>query len=230
MDARLAKQRMEEFVREYSGVEEQLPYLRMSKIGYCPRLLFNLFCNGKGPITDQAHLNCLSGHMIHDKMKWILVGAGVMEPRWLTEELTITSDFEDEFRGHPDGKTCDGDLIEIKSMDADEYRAFQNTGDIPHNFAWQIQAYMRYGSFAQTLFVAVCRDPFTYWTRSVRRDDLVGKRIEEKAKMVLAAIASGTPPPCTCGRHVNPRATGVNGYSSPFRRPSRGPQFRGARA
>lgn len=46
----------------------------------------------------------------------------------------------------------------------------------------------RYGDFRSTLFIAVCRDPFAFWFNSIRRDDSIGKRIEGKAELILAAI------------------------------------------
>ena len=78
MDPQTAKQRVMQYVRTHSGLEQPLPYLRMSKIGYCPRWLYDHFgrSNDAGLPSDQAHLNCISGTMYERKMLELLAGAG----------------------------------------------------------------------------------------------------------------------------------------------------------
>ena len=205
MDPQTAKQRVMQYVRTHSGLEQPLPYLRMSKIGYCPRWLYDHFgrSNDTGLPSNQAHLNCISGTMYESKMLELLAGGGICDPKWVTlpkddSSREMVAAFDTRFRGHFDARTCDGDLVEIKSMDADQYRRFTRTSQFDRHYLWQVQAYLRYGNFERALFVSVCREPFAYWFQFVRRDELIGTRIEEKAMTVLAAIDARDPSQLTC--------------------------------
>ncbi len=200
MDTRLDKEKAEQWVSKNSGLDDHLAYLGMSTIGRCPRWLYDNFVSGRGPASVRAHLNCISGYMHEKKMLEILIGAGICSPVFGQTTREIVADFDTRFRGHVDGWTVDHNLIEIKSMGADDFRRFQRTRELDRNYLWQIQAYMRYGRSNQTLLVAVCRDPFMFWFDNIARDDLIGVGIEAKAKYMLAAIDHHDPPSCECGR------------------------------
>ncbi len=212
MNVREAKEKTMQYIRDHSGLELKRDYLGMSHIGRCARMQYDWFVNGKehGP-TDRAHMNCISGHMFEAKMLDILTHAGILA---LFESKELVAPFDPRFRGHIDGVTADGELVEIKTFTADAYRRIFRTQVIPVEYVYQIQTYMHYGNLPSTLFVAVSRgdgsrenDGLEFCFLNIRRDDLIGKRIEEKAKLILAAIDAGNPPICECGRCDIPQTT-----------------------
>jgi hypothetical protein len=162
--------------------------------------------NGKGAPTDIAHLNCISGYMHERKMLDLLRGAGLL----IAEDggangKEIVAPFDSRFRGHIDAVARDGSLIEIKSFRGDDYARITRAepAAIPPEYLWQVNAYMRYGNFREGLMVLVCRDPFTFWMVTLKRDDALGRLIEEKAKRILAAVDAGIEPRCECHRCEN---------------------------
>jgi hypothetical protein len=201
MDPRFAKDKMMQVVRETSGVEQDRTYLGMSQIGRCPQLLYRWMLDGKGEPSDKAHLNCMSGYQYEHEMLKILCGANLLDESDLFRiGKEIIAKFDSRFRGHIDAVAVDGSLVEIKTFNADDYNRVTRTNQLSVPYLWQVQAYMRYGLFDETLMVLVCRDPFTFWTMNIKRDDVLGVKIDEKAKMILAAVDTKTPPICTCGR------------------------------
>ena len=205
-DARNVKNKMLEFVRANSGIEQKRDYLGMSQIGRCPRMLYRWIVEGKGDASDAAHLNCISGYMLEDKMLWILAGAGLLGSKaWATlpkddANREIVAPFDNRFRGHIDGEMFDGTLLEVKTFNADDYNRVTRTNQLPKPYIWQVQAYMRYGDYDETLMVLVCRDPFTFWTMTLKCDDRIGAAIDERARMILSALDDGRIPVCACGR------------------------------
>lgn len=198
MQALVAKEKAFAWIRGNSGLEPHRPYLGMSQIGRCPRLLYHQFFEGNGAHSDRAHIHCFSGYLYQGAVLRILAGAGLADP--LKGEREIVAAFDSRFRGHTDGETTDGELLEIKSMSAEDYGQLVKTRRLPDLYFDQVQTYMRHGDYASALVVAVSRDSFDLFFLTVPRNDRAGERIDCKARMILAAIDARRPPHCTCGR------------------------------
>lgn len=206
MDSQAVKHIAMQYIRDHSGLEQHRPYLGMSQIGRCPRLIYNWFFNGKGTPTDRAHLNCLSGYMYEAKVREILEGAGVAMVRYGPKSdhppRELVAPFDARFVGHIDGETVDGQLLEIKSMDRDGFGVLVRTRQLPLPYYMQVQAYLRYGDYRRALVAVVERDAFDLWFVDVKRNEMAGEQIEWKAKQILGAIDAKDPAwlTCECGR------------------------------
>lgn len=198
-----AKRMTMKWIREHSGLDNTSRYLRMSQIGRCPAYLYNLMLHGNEASSDRAHLNCFSGHAWQDQVMGILIGSGVARSCGKVSGYCreLVAEFDPRFKGHTDGEAVDGKLIEIKTFNADDYRRVTRTGVLPPAYAWQVQAYLRYGNYDRALFVCVCRDPFEWHILDIGRLDQEGDKVEAKAKLVLAAVDRGVMPECVCGQH-----------------------------
>ncbi len=196
MQALIAKEKAFTWLRGNSGLQQHRPYLGMSQIALCPRLLYHWFMDGKGEASDRAHVHCFSGYLYQEAVGRILVGAGIAVGR--SRELLAT--WDPRYRGHTDDDTCDGDLLEVKSMSAVDYAQLVKSRRLPDPYFDQVQTYMRHGDYRQALVVAVSRDSFDLFFLTVPRNERAGERIDCKARMILAAIDAQRPPHCTCGR------------------------------
>jgi len=117
----------------------------------------------------------------------------------------LVADFDERYRGHTDYELPDGTLVEIKSTRWDKFVEIVHVkprGNFRH--IAQVQAYMRHGNYSHAILIYVARDmphrdwEFPFWCVDVPRDERLMDELDEKAKMILAAIDKGQPPDCTC--------------------------------
>lgn len=202
-------------LRATSGLEGARNYLGMSAIGYCGRQAAREFLRGRGHQTDRDHQNCKRGYLIEGEFKVMLAAAGVMNRAdnlpaladtngqlLLGSERELVADFDPRFRGHTDGETVEGELVEIKSMHTEKYASARAQERIHYTHYAQVQCYMRYGSYTRAFVVYVDSGTFDHWVYSIAVNTRKGDEIEQKAKRILAAIDAGDPlqVPCECSR------------------------------
>lgn len=183
-------------LREHSGFEPDRNYLGMSAIGQCPHRLYAAFVNGREQTMD-IHRMCYVGYLFERDARQRLTEAGLYRPPRVTE---LIAPFDARLRGHPDGETIDGDLLELKSVSEEIFERVvaKGRGKVEH---WlQIQTYMRYGPWHSAVIVYISRDSFRHFVVGASKDTRAGEKMEHKAKMVLAAIDARRPPACECGR------------------------------
>jgi len=208
MDSRQLKQIYIDNLKAKSGLEQHRPYLGMSGISQCPRLLYTQFTNGRGyqPIRD--HWMCRIGYLWQHEALDLL---GAVNPK----ESEIVASFDARFRGHTDWETPDGELAEIKSVSYEKFIDVFTTRRVIRSHYEQVALYIRHGGYPRCHVMYVARDvPESAWQGDVIRDcggipvwvisvgpnREVADRLDEKAKMVLAAIDRGEAPHCVCGR------------------------------
>ena len=195
-----------EHLKRNSGLEARRPYLGMSAIAQCPRKLYFDFLEGKTNPTERDHLYCYSGYLFERDVFARLAAIGIVNfygplndpanPRG----VEVVASFDERFRGHTDGETVDGELLEIKSVNPlgfDKVRSLQRP---KYEHFVQVQAYMRYGPWTHALLVYVNRDTFEHLVLHVARSERHGEQLEQKARALLAAIDARTPPACECER------------------------------
>jgi len=200
MDAKGLKENLCRALVEQSGLEKRRPYLGMSGIGRCQRELYWQFVDGKADMGDQAHWNCWLGYLFERGMVG-LFGAG-MAPAF----GEIVAGFDDRFRGHVDGETVYGDLVEIKSATWMGFRLIKKRGPKEWHRA-QVQMYLRHGGYERGFLVYVARDipagawgGIPIWVFEERPDGEWADALDGKARRVLAAVDEGRAPACECGR------------------------------
>jgi hypothetical protein len=112
----------------------------------------------------------------------------------------LVADFDDRLRGHTDGLTEWGDLLEIKSVSSHKFELVTYHGRALHEHIGQVQLYMLYGGWRFTWFVYVNRESFEHRVVRMAFDNKAAQGLVEKAKRLLSKIDAGEAPACVCGR------------------------------
>lgn len=182
-------------LRQKSGLVLDRKYLGMSQIGRCPVVIYrNWFTGVDG--SNFFHRMAYTGYMHELDVLTRLREIGVAR----LDRREMVADFDDRFRGHIDGVTEWGDLLEIKSVSAHKYEMVCYHNRALHEHNDQVQMYMLYGGFRYAWFIYVNRESFEHKVIRVPFFRDVAAKLVEKAKRVLAAIDSGVEPECECGR------------------------------
>ena len=190
-----AETKIMQYIRSHSGFETHRPYLGMSHLGQCPRRLYDEFMFGQ-PADDRAHLGAFAGYSMEKIEMELLIGAGIAkEAPW---ELECNED--PLLRGHIDAETVDGDLLEIKSVNTRKFETVTGNKRPQKEHFEQVQAYMHFGHYRNTLIVYVCRETFQHAVFEVPYVPSVANRLIANAKKVLQAIHEQKRPECECGR------------------------------
>ncbi len=186
---------MEHIIRT-SPLEPHRSYLSMSKIGLCPHEQYRIYQQGDRVTYDHQRMAFL-GYRFEELEKSILASAAVYRPG---SERELIAPFDPRFRGHTDGETMDGDLLEIKSVNRNKFDRICSSKNADEQHYEQVQCYMRYGGYRQAMIVYVCRENLAHAVIHIARHDALGMALESRAKLILAAIDAGWPPKCQCGR------------------------------
>jgi len=200
MDTATFQYMIDDYLRKHSGLEVKRDYLGISTIGKCPRQAVREYLHGKGELTLQAHLMCYGGYLFEQDVMRRLWEIGVARIAALEgeQQMEVVSDFDPRLRGHVDGETVDGDLLEIKSVTRTKYENVKKTHmPLSEHFA-QVQLYMKYGPWKKCWIVYVCRETMEHHV--VKVSYLHGQAIkyELKAQRILAHIDTEILPACEC--------------------------------
>ena len=103
-----------------SGLDQHRDYLGISKVADCPRKTTKEFLQGID-LSEPAYRMCYAGyHQERDVFK-MLVQAGVAQAN--SRGMEVVAPFDAQLKGHIDGLTMDGHLLEIKSITLEKYRS-----------------------------------------------------------------------------------------------------------
>lgn len=184
-----------EHLVQHSGLEPHRNYLGMSAIGQCPRKLYFDFVVGR-TLTERDHLMCYAGYLFEGDALARLAAAGICR---VEDRRELVAPFDARFRGHTDGQTFDGELLEIKSVNAKIFERLRVDQRAKMDHFLQVQTYMRYGPWRKALVVYVSRETFEHLILPVAKNERYGQQMEGKAKRILGLIDAHTPPECECG-------------------------------
>lgn len=197
MDEITLQTKIEENLKLNSGLDLKRDYLGMSAIGKCPRQVVREYLNGKSDVSLRSHQASLIGYLIEDDVigrLWDMGIAKVLED----SQKEVVAPFDARFRGHVDGETVDGDLLEIKTVTVAKFEKVKGTHmALTEHFA-QVQVYMKYGRWRRCWIIYVCRDTFEHCVVKVNYLHTQGIKYELKAQRMLAHIDSGILPDCEC--------------------------------
>ena len=198
MDAVLAKRSSAAWLLKNSQFEPDRKYLGMSGISKCPLRLFReCFLGRRAEINEQTARNCYRGYLFEWDAHERLAAAGIYRPG---SEKLVVAPFDGRFRGHTDGETVDGDLLEIKSTNSEIFaRIIHTHRPAPEHFD-QVQMYMRYGPYRHALIAYINTETFSEFFAEVNPSPDHQAVLEAKARSILTAIDGGDQPACTCGR------------------------------
>jgi hypothetical protein len=170
-------------------------YVGLSGIGHCLREQYWRFVDPE-PLDVRMARYSRAGYLHEHEVKRRLRRIGVISTYRGAE---VVAPFDPRLRGHTDGETVWGDLLEIKSTNDRRFREVMRTGGPLPDHAAQVHMYLRYGPWSQALMVYINRCDHQYFPMVVPYDAAVGDAMELRAKELLRAIDLRTPPACTCG-------------------------------
>lgn len=189
-------QTITDYVRENSRFERRRPYLSMSHIADCPVEQYRYFVYGQIP-NEMTHRMAFLGYKYEEILREILTQTGVLKP--ISRELV--ADFNPLFKGHIDGETQDGDLLEIKSVSAKKFEMALRGPLRKH--VLQVQCYLHFGGYRHAELIYVSREDFAHKVFHITYRQAQAELLVEKAKRVLYAIDVQEEPDCECGRCNN---------------------------
>lgn len=189
------EQRIMAQLRKRSRLDAHRAYLGMSQIGRCQAQIYRTMTLGSDT-GDFNHRMAYTGYMHEWDVLTRLREMGLAQ----LDRRELVADFDERLRGHVDGVTTWGDLLEIKSTSAHKFEMVVYHNRAMHEHNDQAQLYMLYGGWRDTYFVYVNRETFEHKVMRVSFDQERAALLVEKAKRVLAAVDAGEPPACECGR------------------------------
>jgi hypothetical protein len=186
---------IEQYITEHSGLDKRRDYVGMSGIANCPRVIVDMFY--KGVRTDyRDHLNAFRGYRIEKIAKEILIGAGIMKPNSERE----LAEFNDLVKGHTDGESVNGELIEIKSKKKEVFDQILASNKLPYRDFMQVQAYMHFGNYKMAIVFIICPETFETHTIRITPNDGAQRKLIYTLDRVIECINNKIYPACTCGR------------------------------
>ncbi len=195
MDVTTFQKKIDEYVIAHSGLQPKRDYLGISAIGKCPRVVVREFLNGKGEMSLQAHQMCYVGYLYERDLIMRLQQMGLANSITNTE---VIAPFDPRLRGHTDGETLWGDLVEGKSVNGGKFKKVKDTHmALTEHFA-QVQLYMKYGPWKTCWIVYENRETFEHCVVKVPYLHTQAIKYEMKAQRLLAFIDQGIVPECEC--------------------------------
>lgn len=197
MDATTFQNKIEENLRLNSGLDLHRDYLGMSSIGKCSRRVVREYLHGISDVSLRSHQASHIGYLIEEDLMGRLWEMGIA--KMLEEsQKEVVAPFDTRLRGHVDGETVDGDLLEVKTVTVAKFEKVKSSHlALIEHFA-QVQLYMKYGRWQRCWIIYVCRDTFEHYVVKVNYLHTQGLKYELKAQRMLAHIDSGMLPECEC--------------------------------
>lgn len=189
------KHKIVDWTVKHSGFEDRR-YLGFSQIHNCPLSLYRDLIDGRRWNTAH-HLQCYAGYLWEQDIKNRLKAMGLYTPG---SEREICAPWDPRFRGHTDGE-IGGQLLEIKSVTQAKLEQIVYDQRIPSAHFEQVQCYLWHGGYSlDALVIYVTRDTSELHVQQIRPFPQVAERLDAKARAVLLAVDTRTPPRCVCGR------------------------------
>lgn len=181
------------YIEQHSKLDKHRKYIGMSSAGDCPRRIMLNYRNGVN--TDYiSHLTSFRGYKLESIAKEILIGSGLMKPGSERELLA----FDGLVKGHTDGETVSGELLEIKSKNKKNFDQILSNGKIPHRDFMQVQSYMLFGNYSIAKVVVMCSETFETQTFTIHSHAGVQASLREKFRRLSTRINEEELPTCEC--------------------------------
>jgi len=189
---------LERWTQENCGFEER-NYLGMNAIWRCPAGLYDDLVTGRKPPGGRGARMFYEGLLHERDMLERLQGLGVYgaAPR-------LVAEWDERLQGRPDGELwVDGKvwLLEIKSVTMTRFEEVKRRKEALQRDYEQVQLYMLHGDYTETMVIYKARQTGELWPIKVYPHERTQRRLENKARAVLAAVDAGKRPECECGKH-----------------------------
>ena len=196
MDPKQITEQIQSFLNTCSGLEMQRDYVGISQLGQCARKIYFDFVYGI-QADDQAHSMAYAGYLFERDVIGRLEKMKIYRHDSLRE---LIAPWDMRFKGHIDGETTWGDLLEVKSASVLKFQRIAATQAAPREHYVQVQIYMHYGGYKHAWIVYVCRETLQHVVLRVDYSPNMAVQLEERGKLILATIDRREPPVCECGR------------------------------
>jgi hypothetical protein len=167
-------------------------YIGLSGIADCERVIYERVIFGRNPSLDE-HLKFRIGYELEAALIERLTAMGIYFPG---ETIDL---YDGLVQGHTDGVIQGGDLLEIKTIPAENF--LPQRGKLPAKTYWQVQAYLHFLKRQRAHVVYLCRDSGLVQVYPQRyQRDTMGVQIQAKVDRLVEAVRALQKPECTCGR------------------------------
>ena len=209
MDPTTFQKMIDDHMIKHSRLDIKRDYLGMSAIGKCPRQVVREYMNGKSDLSLHSHQMAYAGYLFEDDVMDRLVEAGIAKtpgdspspqpsPAGRGSGIEVVAPFDQRLRGHVDGETVWGDLLEIKSLKTAKFERVKGSHQALMDHFAQVQLYMKYGRWQKCWIVYVCRETLEHKVIKVNYLHTQAVKYELKAQRILAHIDNGILPECEC--------------------------------
>ena len=193
----LIESKIDDFMTRHSGFELRRNYLSISHIAGCPRQAVREYKEGY-EVQEYSHRMAFAGYEMEVGVRAILEAEEVADPS--SRYMEVVAPFDERLKGHLDGLTVDGDIIEIKSVSRSQFKKIEEKGKVLWSHFVQTQLYMRYSGRKLAFVVYRCRDNYEYKVLELRYQEKMAAEFEDRARRILAAIDNDTILECECAR------------------------------
>ena len=177
---------------QHSGHEQHRPYIGLSEIGDCDRVIFDRFLNG-GCMNIGEHLRTRISYELEDAIKIRLQKMSLH-----FREAVEISLYDGLVRGHPDGMIGDNDLIEIKTLAMESH--LPAGVHISNRIWYQVQACLHYTHCDWCHIIYLARENGAMRCVGIHYKPSVGEHIEAKVARLVTAVQECQRPACLCGK------------------------------
>jgi len=196
MNAQKVEEKLKSQLRFVSKLVKHRDYIGISNVGKCPRQAWKDLVNGAAD-NDFAHQMSYAGYLFEQDALARMSAMGFIRQGKVQE---VVCPRNPAIKGHIDGESTFGDLIEIKSVSKQKFRLIQLQNRPLHEHVDQVQLYMRYGCWFNCLIIYICRETFEHKVFDVLYDLQRAEELENKMLSLAEAVATMRLPACTCGK------------------------------
>jgi hypothetical protein len=197
MDTKHFERKIRSYLRDHSGLEPKRAYIGISRVGQCPRRAYYEILNGVR-VDDFSHQLCYAGYLFERDAVYRLEQMEFAVPGGSNKEVVCPDNTL--IRGHIDGVTFWGDLLEIKSVSSRKFDIITHQDRPLHEHTEQVQLYMKYGGWKEAWIIYICRDTFEHKVIRVRYSPDLAASLEERLLYLSACVKNLVPPACECGK------------------------------
>ncbi len=180
------------FTAQTSGWDERRPYIGLSVIGDCERIIYNRFFFGEHRPDVGRLLTTKLSYEMEAALIARLTAIGVYSP---AEPIIL---YGGQVQGHLDGIVDGSDILEIKTVAMEEH--FPENNIVSRRIFWQIQSYMHFSTMKCTQVVYLARSTGSIHVVGVRYQERIGREVESKVRRLVDAVRDRKAPGCTCGK------------------------------
>lgn len=192
MQTKNLQQAIVNYTAQTSGHDEHRPYIGLSGIGDCERIIYNRFFFGERRPDVGWLLTTKISYELEAALIKRLTAIGVYSS---AEPIIL---FDGQVQGHPDGIISGADFLEIKTVAMEEH--FPENNIVSRRIFWQCQGYMHFGKRDLTHVVYLARSTGAIHAVGLRYQEKVGRELEAKVRRLVEAVRERKQPGCMCGK------------------------------